>query len=661
MAKKDYSQLADEIVANVGGKENVKSLIHCATRLRFRLNDQSKANKEVLEDLPMVLTAVSAGGQYQVVIGDEVVPVYEAIMNRYGFSATDSKAAAGQEEKTEEAKSENWFERFVAVISGIFTPFISVLAGVGVLKGVAILISTFHWLPANSPIYLIINTLASGVFTLLPIFIAITAADKFNTNRYIAVALAAAMIYPLTDAQIPEVAHLWGYAVDFKTYGGAVIPTILAIWLESHIERWFKKRLPAVMQLVFVPFLTLIVAGLLTFLIIGPLGTAIGTGLAYGYKFLYDLSPLIAGGILGATFQIFVIFGLHWGILPISLINIQAYGYDTLLAVMMVAVSGQFGAVTGSIFRAKKLKNREIAISAAISGFFGITEPAIYGINLKYKKAFIFGLVGGALGGATVSAAGVKCFSYTPVMNIFEMPLFIGNNSSIVWAIIGFVVAFLSALLLVLIFGFNESNTEKLFAKVTSGKKSLTEKKTAKLGLNVKDEAAASTATEEAEHPAVNVSDLNLAETVYSPVAGNPVPLSQVDDPVFSSGAMGSGVGVLPSEGTCVSPVDGEITVAFPTGHAYGIKSDNGVEVLIHIGINTVELKGKHFDPKIETGAKVKKGDLLTTFEPDKIKEAGYDPTTMVIVTNTNNYEAVVPELDQDAAMNQPLIQVYSK
>ncbi|GAY74755.1 PTS system, beta-glucoside-specific IIB component [Sporolactobacillus inulinus] len=232
MAKKDYSQLADEIVANVGGKENVKSLIHCATRLRFRLNDQSKANKEVLEDLPMVLTAVSAGGQYQVVIGDEVVPVYEAIMNRYGFSATDSKAAAGQEEKTEEAKSENWFERFVAVISGIFTPFISVLAGVGVLKGVAILISTFHWLPANSPIYLIINTLASGVFTLLPIFIAITAADKFNTNRYIAVALAAAMIYPLTDAQIPEVAHLWGYAVDFKTYGGAVIPTILAIWLE---------------------------------------------------------------------------------------------------------------------------------------------------------------------------------------------------------------------------------------------------------------------------------------------------------------------------------------------------------------------------------------------------------------------------------------------
>ncbi|WP_028983388.1 beta-glucoside-specific PTS transporter subunit IIABC [Sporolactobacillus terrae] len=661
MAKKDYSQLADEIVANVGGKENVKSLIHCATRLRFRLNDQSKANKEVLEDLPMVLTAVSAGGQYQVVIGDEVVPVYEAIMNRYGFSATDSKSAAGQEDKAEEAKSENWFERFVAVISGIFTPFISVLAGVGVLKGVAILISTFHWLPANSPIYLIINTLASGVFTLLPIFIAITAADKFNTNRYIAVALAAAMIYPLTDAQIPEVAHLWGYAVDFKTYGGAVIPTILAIWLESHIERWFKKQLPAVMQLVFVPFLTLVVAGLLTFLIIGPLGTAIGTGLAYGYKFLYDLSPLIAGGILGATFQIFVIFGLHWGILPISLINIQAYGYDTLLAVMMVAVAGQFGAVTGSIFRAKKLKNREIAISAAISGFFGITEPAIYGINLKYKKAFIFGLVGGALGGATVSAAGVKCFSYTPIMNIFEMPLFIGRDSSIVWAIIGFVVAFLSALLLVLVFGFNESNTEKLFAKVTSGKKSLTEKKTAKLGLNVKDEAAASTAAEESEQPAVNVSGLTLTETVYSPVAGHPVPLSQVDDPVFSSGAMGSGVGVLPSKGTCVSPVDGEITVAFPTGHAYGIKSDNGVEVLIHIGINTVELKGKHFDPKIETGAKVKKGDLLTTFEPDKIKEAGYDPTTMVIVTNTNNYEAVVPKLDQDAATDQPLIQVYSK
>jgi PTS system beta-glucosides-specific IIC component len=663
MGKKDYSQLADDIVANVGGKENVKSLIHCATRLRFRLNDQSKANKEILEDLPNVLTAVSAGGQYQVVIGDEVVPVYEAIMGRFGFSAVDSKSQDAQSESDGDvAKSENWFERFVAVISGIFTPFISVLAGVGVLKGVAILIATiathFGMHVENAPIYIIINTLASGVFTLLPIFIAITAADKFNTNKYIAVALAAAMIYPLTDAKIPDVAHLWGYAVDFKTYGGAVIPTILAIWLESHIERWFKKRLPAVTQLVFVPFLTLIVAGLLTFLVIGPLGTALGTGLAYGYKFLYELSPLVAGGILGATFQIFVIFGLHWGILPISMINIDTYGYDTLLAVMMVAVAGQFGAVAGSIFRAKKLKNKEIAISAAISGFFGITEPAIYGINLKYKKGFIFGLVGGALGGAVVSAAGVKCFNYTPIMNVFEMPLFIGKNSSIVWAFIGFLVALLSSFLLVLIFGFNESNTEKMFAKVTSGKKSLTEKKTAKLGLEHVDEAAA--AAESAE-PVVDTTNLTLTDTILSPIEGKSVPLSSVNDPVFSSGAMGNGAAVIPSAGTCVSPVDGELTVAFPTGHAYGIKADSGAELLIHIGINTVELKGHYFDPKVEAGVKVKKGDILTRFEPDKIKDAGYDTTTMVIVTNTNDYEAVVPHVEESASADSVLIQTYKK
>ncbi|MFT8310988.1 MAG: beta-glucoside-specific PTS transporter subunit IIABC [Sporolactobacillus sp.] len=656
MGKKDYSQLAMDIVANVGGKENVKSLIHCATRLRFRLNDQSKANKEILEDLPNVLTAVSAGGQYQVVIGDEVVPVYEAIMDKYGFSAVDSKSSADQSDDEEPAQSENWFERFVAVISGIFTPFISVLAGVGVLKGVAILIATFHWLPANSPIFLIINTLASGVFTLLPIFIAITAADKFNTNRYIAVALAAAMIYPLTDSQIPKVAHLWDYAVNFKTYGGAVIPTILAIWLESHVERWFKKHLPAVMQLVFVPFLTLIVAGLLTFLVIGPLGTALGTGLAYGYKFLYELSPLIAGGILGATFQIFVIFGLHWGILPISMINVQTYGYDTLLAVMLVAVAGQFGAVAGSIFKAKKMKNREIAISAAISGFFGITEPAIYGINLKYKKGFIFGLVGGALGGAVVSAAGVKCFSYTPIMNIFEMPLFIGKNSSIVWASIGFVVALLSSFLLVLIFGFNENNTEKLFAKVTSGKKSLTEKKTAKLGLDDQDEAAAAV---ESAGPEIDTSKLTLVDTVFSPIVGQPVPIAKVNDPVFSSGAMGAGIGVIPANGTCVSPVDGEVTVAFPTGHAYGIKAESGAELLIHIGINTVELKGEHFAPKVEAGAKVKKGDVLVVFDPDKIKEAGYDTTTMILVTNTNEYEAVVPETRKPASSEEALIRIY--
>ncbi|EST12429.1 beta-glucoside-specific PTS transporter subunit IIABC [Sporolactobacillus laevolacticus] len=662
MGKKDYTQLANDIVANVGGKENVNSLIHCATRLRFRLKDQSKANKSVLEDLPNVLTAVSAGGQYQVVIGDEVVPVFEAIMKQYGFSAADAKSDADStDEASEPAKSDSWFERFVAVISGIFTPFISVLAGAGVLKGIAILMASAqpHW--TSSPIYISINALATGMFVLLPIFIAITAADKFNTNRYIAVALAAAMIYPLTDATIPKIAHLGSYPVDFKTYGGAVIPTILAIWLESYIERWFKKHLPAVTQLVFVPFFTLIVAGLLTFFIIGPLGTEVGTGLAYGYKFLYDLSPLVAGAILGGTFQIFVIFGLHWGILPISFINIQNYGYDTLLAVMFCAVAGQFGAVTAAIIKAKKSKNRSIALSAAISGFFGITEPAIYGINLKYKKAFIFGLVGGAIGGAFIGAAGVKCFQYTPIMNWFEMPLFIGKNSSMWLAFAAWWAAWLCSFLLVIIFGFNESNTEKLFAKVTSGKKSLTEKKTAKLGLDTEDEAAAAAESVKTEEPTVDTTGLTLADEIYSPIEGKPVALSSVNDPVFSSGAMGNGAAVIPSQGTCVSPVDGEITVAFPTGHAYGIKSDSGAEILIHIGINTVELKGKYFDPKVENGAKVKKGDVLTLFEPDKIKDAGYDTTTMVIVTNTNEFEAVVPNLKENATAEKSLIQIYNK
>jgi PTS system, beta-glucoside-specific IIABC component len=666
MAKKDYTQLAKDIVANIGGEENVNSLIHCATRLRFRLKDHTLPDKEALENLPKVLTAVSAGGQYQVVIGDEVVPVYEAIMNQFHFSAVDSDtssglSANGTDPVEEAAKDESWFEKFVAVISGIFTPFISVLAGAGVLKGLAILIATLHWLPLTSPIYISINALASGVFTLLPIFIAITAADKFNTNRFIAVALAAAMIYPLTDSLIPKITHLGAYSVDFKTYGGAVIPTILAIWLESYIEKWFKKHLPAVMQLVFVPFLTLIVAGLLTFFIIGPLGTSLGTGLAYGYKFLYELSPAIAGAILGGTFQIFVIFGLHWGILPISMINIQTYGYDTLLAVMFCAVAGQFGAVTASIIRAKKAKNREIAISAAISGFFGITEPAIYGINLKYKKGFIFGLIGGAIGGAIVGLAGVKCFQYTPIMNVFELPLFIGKNSSLVMAIVGGLAAWIAAFLLVTLLGFNESNSEKIFAKVTSGKKSLTEKKTAvlkeKLGGSDDAEAVPAAATAET---VPDLTGLVLADTVSSPLNGKAVPLKTVDDPVFSSEAMGKGVGIEPADGNVVSPVDGEVTVAFPTGHAYGIKSDNGTEILIHIGINTVQLNGKYFNPKVEKGAKVHKGDVIADFDVDQIKAAGYDPTTMVLVTNSADFKAVVPQTGKTKA-GEEVVRTYRK
>lgn len=663
MAKKDYTQLANDIVANVGGKDNVNSLIHCATRLRFRLKDTSKANKAALEELPKVLTAVSAGGQYQVVIGDEVVPVFDTIMDTYRFSAVDSETSSGlsgdgTDPVEEAAEKEKWFEKFVAVLSGIFTPFISILAGAGVLKGLAILIATLNLLPASSPIYISIDALATGVFAFLPIFIAITAADKFNTNRFIAVALAAAMVYPLTDAKIPDLTHLGSYAVNFKTYGGAVIPTILAIWLESYIERWFKKHIPDVMQLVFVPFLTLIVAGLLTFFIIGPLGNGLGMVLAYGYKFLYNLSPLVAGAILGGTFQIFVIFGLHWGILPISLINIKAYGYDTLLAVMFVAVIGQFGAVTAAAIRAKKLKNREIAISALISAFFGITEPAIYGINLKYKKAFIFGLIGGAIGGAVIGAAGVKCFQYTPIMNVFEMPLFIGHNSSVMMAGIAGVIAWLSSFALVLAFGFNESNTEKLFAKVTSGKKSLTEKKTAAVNASQAAKSEAAVAVE--EEPAVDTTGLQLVDTVFSPLDGQAVALKTVNDPVFSSEAMGKGVGIVPSTGQLVSPVDGEVSVVFPTGHAYGLKSEDGAEVLIHIGINTVQLNGKYFEASVQAGDTVHKGQLLGTFEPDKIAEAGFDCTTMVLVTNTNEFAAVAPQTGATESGSE-LVKVYKK
>ncbi|WP_018663894.1 beta-glucoside-specific PTS transporter subunit IIABC [Heyndrickxia acidiproducens] len=653
MAKKDFSQLARDIVTNVGGVDNVKSLVHCATRLRFRLKDANKANKEALEDLPNVLTAVNAGGQYQVVIGDEVVPVYNAIMDAYHFSASD--AGSNNEAAAEDSEEKgNVFDRFVAVLSGIFTPFISILAGAGVLKGVAILLASTHVLSTSSASYSILNALATGVFTLLPIFIAFTAADKFNTNRFIAVALAAAMIYPLTDDTIPKIAHIGSYAINFKQYGGAVIPTILAIWLMSYIERWFKKHLPAVTQLVFVPFFTLLVAGALTFIVIGPLGNAIGMGLAYGYKFLYTLSPAIAGLILAGLFQVFVVFGLHWGILPISLINIQNYGYDTLLAMMFVAVFGQFGAVTGAIFKAKKAKNREIAVSAAISGFFGITEPAIYGINLKYKKAFVFGLIGSAVGGAIAGFAGVKAFQYSPVMNFFELPLFIGKGSSVAMEAIAVIVAWVLAFFLVLIFGFNEENNEKMFAKFTAGKKSLTEKKTAALESEKAEET-------DVQLPKVDTTGMELKETIFNPVKGQVVPLTSVNDPVFSSEAMGKGVGVVPAEGKVIAPFDGQVSVAFPTGHAFGLQSDQGAEVLIHVGIDTVNLNGEHFNANVKAGDRIKKGDVLGTFEPDKIKAAGYDTTTMVIVTNTMMYDAVEQIAIGDIYVEEALINLYKK
>ena len=596
-----YKGIATKIIDNVGGEQNVKSVVHCATRLRFVLKDESKANKEVLQGIDKVMSVVQAGGQYQVVIGAEVNDVFSSIEANFNVNSKEAK-----DSNESDAPSKKSLSGLLAVIASFFTPYIGVLTGAGIIMALVMTLEMYGVISDKSLTYVMLTALSTGIFKFLPLFIAVTAADAFKTNRFIALAIAAAMVFPLTDALGELTFAPFGYTIYFDKYGGAVVPTILAIWVTAYVERFFKRWIPKAAQIVLVPFATLIVAGSLAFLFIGPLGTFVGEMISKGYSSAYGLSPMIAGAVLGGVFQLLVVFGMHWAILPIAMINVNTQGYDTILPVMFMAVYGQVAAVAGMVARLKG-NDRSIAVSALIPGFFGITEPALYGVNLKYKRPFIIGLIAAAVGGGIVSFFEVKIFAFTPILNPLFYPLFIGKDSNFAALLVASAITIVIAFIGALFFGLPKPKKAEPVPAVT---------------------------TPENVVPVADVSD----STITSPLTGELIPLKDVNDPVFSAEIMGKGFAVVPTEGVVTAPVDGEIVILYGTQHAIGIKSTTGLEVLIHIGINTVELNGECFTMTTETGATVKRGDVLGSFDIAGIKEKGYDTTTMVIVTNTADY-----------------------
>ncbi|MRS15202.1 PTS beta-glucoside transporter subunit EIIBCA [Enterobacteriaceae bacterium RIT691] len=438
-----FKHVAEQILAAVGGQENVVHATHCATRLRLNLKDDGKINEQQLYQLPEVVKLVNNGSQFQIVIGPKVEKVFAAM----------NDLLPGSNATAEPVQKSTLFNRLLATLSAIFTPYIGVLAGVGVLKGLVVLLQTMDLISTKSWLFVVLNALSSGVFVMLPLFIAVTAADKFKTNRFTALALTAAMIFPLTDAATPNSIDIFHLTFPLKIYGGAVIPAIFAVWFLSYVERGLKKVIPEVAALVFVPFLSLLVCGFVVFTVIGPIADYVGIGIANAYTWLYNLSPVLSGALLAGIGQVFVVFGVHWGIIPIALINMQVNGYDTVMAMFMSAVMGQFGAAFGAIFIARNLKDKQLAISASISAFFGITEPALYGVNLKYRMLFIFGCIGAALGGAITGFLRVKTYSFLPVLNVFELGLFSGPDSKAIYEVIAIIVAFSVPAILTIIYG----------------------------------------------------------------------------------------------------------------------------------------------------------------------------------------------------------------
>ena len=542
----DYSELAQSILTNIGGKDNISKAWHCATRLRFNLKSTDKANTEAIENLDGVITVVQSAGQYQVVIGNAVAQVFAVLADLAGLANPDTAADAA-------TTTEDWYS-----------------AG-------------------------------DAIFYFLPVFLAFTAAKQLKVNQFVAVSLGAALLYPtlVTVMTNSTTLHFFGIPVVPTTYTSTVIPILLAVWVLSYLEPVLDKLFPAAIRNIFTPLFSLIIMVPLTLLVVGPIGGLIGNGLASGVMAIYNFMPIGAGVIMGAFWQVFVIFGVHWTFVPLMMNNIAKMGYDPLLPILSAAVLSQAGAALAVFLKSRDQKMKALAGSSFVTALFGITEPTIYGVTLKLKRPFYCAVVGGALGGAIIGAAGTHASSFT-LPSLLAVPTFLGHG--FMGEVIGLIVAFLGGAILTYFFGFARQ--------------------------------------QQADYSVVSDQSDN---TVMAPVEGTIIPLTSVHDEVFASEAMGKGLAIVPNKGTVTAPVDGTITAVYPTGHAIGITANSGAEILIHIGINTVQLNGQYFETMVKQNQVVKRGDLLTKFDVDKIKTAGYDTTVMVIITNTADYQMVKP------------------
>lgn len=620
----EYKVLAEEILSGVGGRENVKSLVHCATRLRFKLKDNSKADAELLKRNPGVIMVVESGGQFQVVIGNHVGDVFNAL-NHSG----ESEENTGEEQ----GEKEGLFARLIDVISSIFTPFIGIMAASGILKGFLALAMACHWTTAESGTYKVLFAASDAMFYFFPLIIGYTAGKKFGGNPYITMMIGGAMMHPLmisafnTSLQpgAPE-QYFLGIPLVFINYASSVIPVILAAWASSWLERRVMKILPGALRNFIAPLICLMVVVPLTFLLIGPAATWASQQLAQGYLAIYNVSPVIAGAFVGAFWQVCVIFGLHWGLIPLMINNFSMLGHDTMLPLLLPAVMGQVGATLGIMLRAKDARTRALAGSAVSAGIFGITEPAVYGITLPNRRAFIFGCVGGAMGAAILGYFHTTAYSFG-FANIFTFTQVIppaGFDETVTAAIAGTLVAFIFAAVSTYLFG--QHNKQPV--------------------INVAETLKAAPVNEAREKTVIS-----------SPMNGELIQLADVKDPTFASGLLGKGVAITPTLGQVFAPADGVIASLFRTHHAIGIECDNGAELLIHVGIDTVKLDGQFFTPHVSVDDVVKQGDLLLEFDMQGIAAAGYDLTTPVIITNSDDYLDVIPTASgQDVAHNAPLL-----
>jgi PTS system beta-glucosides-specific IIC component len=619
-----HQDTAQHIIKAVGGKDNINSVYHCVTRLRFDLKSNDNVDSGALKQLDKVMGTNISGDQFQVIIGNDVSKVFDAMVKE---EPSIQQNADNKQAKPE--KSKNVILSIFETIAGVFAPMLPAITAAGMLKGLLALFVSLEWMSAGTDTYRILSAIGDGVFHYLPLLIAVSAARKFGSNPFVAIALGTALMYPDMGALLSsgEAVAFLGIPVTAVSYASSVIPILLAVWLMSYVEKWVDRIIPAALKLLLVPLITLLVMVPVTLIAIGPLGTFVGNGLSGGINWLLNEGGLIAGIVLGGAMALIIMTGMHYALVPIILSNIATLGFDKFLPLTFISNMGQAGATLGVFFRANDKKLKTVALSTSFTALMGVTEPAMYGVNMKYKKPFAAAMIGSAVGGGFALAFGAKAYVLAGNGGLPGLPSLVGQT--FLYSFGGMIIAFVVGTIVSILFGIKEEEGDaEALAKFATNANVTTDKA-------VKIEAPVNMEDPGAPAPTGDA-------IAYAPMTGRAIPLQEVNDPTFGDELMGKGVAFVPTLGELVSPVTGTVMNVFKTKHAIVVRSDEGMELLIHVGINTVKLRGRYFDSHVSAGTRVQAGDLLLTFELDEIAKE-YDITTAMVVTNTVDYKDITP------------------
>jgi PTS system beta-glucosides-specific IIC component len=618
-------ELAKKIVEKIGGEENIQNFTHCATRLRFNLKDNSKADLKTIANLDGVLNAQLQNGQTQVIIGAKVQKIYHEVQK---IVKIDEDAA-----HFEPAEKKGKISSVIETIAGIFSPAIPMIIAGGMLKAVVSLLTTYNLINAESSEVAILSMIGDLVFYFLPFILALSAAKKFKTNEFLALGLAAGYMYPtilngalaIADTGIDTISF-FGLPILLVNYKSTVIPIILSVWFLSYVDKWVNKFMPDFLKIIFSAMIVLLIMIPLQLVVLGPIGSYVGEYLAIFIRWFYTVGGVFSAFALGGTRSVLTMLGMHYAIGPLQIQEIAATGGSYILVSALTANMSQAGAALGVFLRAKDKSVKSLAATSSISAFLGITEPAMFGVNLRYKRPFGFALLSSAIGAAFLSLFNAQGTAYVPP-SLLTLPVFTANNFGAL--IIGVLISAGLACVLTYLFG--------LPKEVTTAR------------------------VEPTDDSVMISSKVKENFVIESPLSGEVISLAEVNDEVFSQELVGKGNAIIPTEGKIVAPFDGTISVFFDSKHALGLLSDEGVEILIHVGIDTVNLEGKYFSSTLKQGDTFKKGDVLLTFDIDKIKASGYEISTPIVVTNMDAYQEIISSEHKLIKTGESLIKVQTK